>query len=178
MGTYQKLLNLTYTDCALRTNYDQSIYSRLLLSWLCLSRITAHLEVKIWFLFKHESLPTGNKLLWKRGASVPQYFQYILNFLILGVKLHIHLWNVVVSFIFSSNLQFWYVEVRISRSILESPWDFEITRVDCIIFFIDTKEKPTETYVVGTYLLSTQLMFLWRNKRNNWMEKMPYLDLW
>ena len=47
-----------------------------------------------------------------------------------GVKLHIHLWNVVGRFIFSSVLQIWYVEVRISRSISVSPLDFEITRVD------------------------------------------------
>ena len=32
---------------------------------------------------------------------------------------------------FSSILQFWYVEVRISRSISKSPLEFEITRVDC-----------------------------------------------
>ena len=36
-------------------------------------------------------------------------------------------------FIFSSILHSWYVEVWISRSISESPLDFEITRVDCII---------------------------------------------
>ena len=33
---------------------------------------------------------------------------------------------------FFSVLQIWYVKVRISRSISESPFDFEITRVDCI----------------------------------------------
>ena len=33
--------------------------------------------------------------------------------------------------IFSSILQTWYVELRISRSISESPLEFEITRVDC-----------------------------------------------
>ena len=33
---------------------------------------------------------------------------------------------------FSSILQIWYVEVRISRSVLEGPFDFKITRVDCI----------------------------------------------
>ena len=37
----------------------------------------------------------------------------------------------VVRFIFSSILQIWYVEVWISRSISESPLDFEITRVNC-----------------------------------------------
>ena len=35
--------------------------------------------------------------------------------------------------IFSSILQTWYVELRISRSISESPLEFEITRVDCIL---------------------------------------------
>ena len=36
--------------------------------------------------------------------------------------------------LFSSILQIWYVEVRISRSISEITLDFEITRVDCIAF--------------------------------------------
>ena len=35
--------------------------------------------------------------------------------------------------IFSSILQTWYVELRISRSISESPLEFEITRVDCTV---------------------------------------------
>ena len=48
-----------------------------------------------------------------------------------GVRLHIHLWNEVVRFIFSFILQIWYVEIRISRSISESPLDFEITRINC-----------------------------------------------
>ena len=61
-------------------------------------------------------------------SSFPQYFQYISN---LGVQLHIHLRNVVVRVIFSSILQFWYIEVRISRSISKSLLNFEITRVDC-----------------------------------------------
>ena len=63
-------------------------YSQLSLSRIRLSRITAYLEVKIWSLFKHENLTTGNKILWKRGEISPkekfllfsQYFQYIVNF--------------------------------------------------------------------------------------------------
>ena len=45
------------------------------LSLLCLSRITAYLKVKIWSLFKHENLTTGNSILWKRGeiASNQQF---------------------------------------------------------------------------------------------------------
>ena len=42
-----------------------------------------------------------------------------------------YLFNVVNRISFSSILQIWYVEVRISRSISESPLEFEITRVDC-----------------------------------------------
>ena len=36
---------------------------------------------------------------------------------------------------FNPILQIWYVEVRISQSISESPLEFEITRVDCIMEF-------------------------------------------
>ena len=63
-------------------------------SWLSLSRthlsrITAYLEVKIWFLPKHENLTTGKKycgkeeklLLRSNFSSFPQYFQYISNFM-------------------------------------------------------------------------------------------------
>ena len=42
-------------------------YSWLSLSRPRLSRMPAYLEVKIWSLFKHENLITGNKILWKRG---------------------------------------------------------------------------------------------------------------
>ena len=109
-------------------------FSWLSLSRTRLSRITAYLEVKIWSLPKHENLTTGKKycrkeeklLLRSNFSSFPQYFQYIS-----GVKLHIYLLNVVNRTSFSSILQIWYVEVRISRSISDSPLEFEITRVDC-----------------------------------------------
>ena len=62
------------------------------------------------------------------------------NFQFLEVKFSIY-WNrrVLTSthnlcfwgFSFSSILQIWYVEVRISRSISESHLEFEITRIDC-----------------------------------------------
>ena len=38
----------------------------------------------------------------------------------------------VVRFFFSI-LEIWYVELRVSRCISESPLEFEITRADCII---------------------------------------------
>ena len=68
-------------------------------------------------------------LLRSNFSPFPQYFQYI--FLIKGVYLHIHLLNLVVQFVFSSILKICYVEVRISRSISNGPFKFEITRVDC-----------------------------------------------
>ena len=49
-----------------------------------------------------------------------------------GVKLHIHLLNVMFNLLFSSFSQHRYAEVQISRSISVSPLEFEITRVDCI----------------------------------------------
>ena len=50
-------------------------YNRLSLSRPRLSLITAYLQVKIWSLFKHEYLTTGNKILWKREeiASKEQF---------------------------------------------------------------------------------------------------------
>ena len=49
----------------------------------------------------------------------------------------------VVRIVFSSILQVGYVEVRISRSVLEGPFDFEITRVDCIYYFLAYHHKES-----------------------------------
>ena len=79
----------------------------------------------------------GNKIMWKRGeiapkcnfSSFPHYFIYII--LLSGVKLHIHLLNVVVQFIV-----FLTLSTLICRStdisVSVSPLEFEITRVDCM----------------------------------------------
>ena len=115
-----------------------STYSWLSLSRPRLSRITAYLEVKIWSLPIHENLTTGGKycrkeeklLLRSNFSSFPQYFQYISS-LTSKVQLPISLLNVVNRIISSSILQIWYVELRVSRSISESPLEFDITRVDC-----------------------------------------------
>ena len=69
-------------------------------------------------------------LLRSNFSPFPQYFQHI--FLTKVVKLHVHLYNLVVRLVFSKILHIRYVEVRISRSVSEGPFDFEITRVDCI----------------------------------------------
>ena len=98
------------------------IYTRLSLSQLRLSRITPNLDMKIWSLFEHGNLTTGNKLLWKRDEIAPNE-QFLLISTIFSICPllqefnYIFIWNVVVRFIFSSILQIWYVEERISRNI-------------------------------------------------------------
>ena len=59
------------------------------------------------------------------------------------VQLHIYLLNAVNQIIFSSILQIWYVKVRISWSISESPWKVEITRVDCTLFYFGNQSGST-----------------------------------
>ena len=76
--------------------------------------------------------------MWKRGEIAPKeqfllfstLFIYI--FLTSGVKLHIHLLNVVDHFIVLLTLNSDMSRYRISRSVSVSPLEFEITRVDCI----------------------------------------------
>ena len=43
------------------------------------------------------------------------------------------MWFYIYLFILSPILQVWYVEVWISRIMSESPLDFEITSVDCML---------------------------------------------
>ena len=113
-------------------------HSRLSLSRLRLSRITTYLEVKIWSLYWHGNLTTGYKILWKRGeiallrsnfASFPLHFQYISNF---RSQIPYSFVKCGCSIYFFSSLQIRYVTIWISRIILQSTMDFEITRVDCI----------------------------------------------
>ena len=86
-------------------------YSRLSLSRLRYSRITAYLEEKFWPLFKHRNLTSGNKILWIRGKIAPQeqflpfpriFSIYISNYRSL---ITIHLRILVVRFVFSSILK-------------------------------------------------------------------------
>ena len=85
--------------------------------------------------------------MWKRGeifSSFPHYFVYI--FLTSGVKLHIHLLNVVIQFIVFLTFN---SELRLSRNVSVSPLEFEITGVDCILLY------HVENYRVlrGSYLI-------------------------
>ena len=111
-------------------------YSWLSLSRPHLSRITAYLEVKILSLPKHENVTTSNKycgkeeklLLRSNFSSFPQYFRYISKF---KSPITYQFVKCGCSNYFSSILKIWYVEVRISQNVSESPMEFEITRVDC-----------------------------------------------
>ena len=63
-----------------------NIYSRLSLSRLRLSRITANLEEKIWFFFKRRNLTPSNKILWIREEIAAIFSIYISNYIYLFVK--------------------------------------------------------------------------------------------
>ena len=91
---------------AIFSRHGSYSYSRTSLSRTRLFRITAYLEVKIWSLFLNETMPTGNKIMWKTGEIAPKEqfllfstLLYINIFLTSGVKLHIHLFNVIVQVI-------------------------------------------------------------------------------
>ena len=124
--------------CPLTALTDTTEYSRTSLFRTRLFRITAYLEMKIWSLFEHETMTTGNKIMWKRWEIAPKE-QFLPFSTIFSVYLYFQESNYIFicemwlfNLSFSSILQIWYVEMRISRSISESPLDFDITRVDCI----------------------------------------------
>ena len=145
-----RYLRSVYTVChsssnfghsfGIKTDLFKSLTNKSKYSRTRLFRITAYLEVKIWSLFLHETMTTGNKIMWKRGEIAPKeqfllfstlFYIYISNFrsqiTYSFVKCGCSLFNLL----FSSLSQLWYVEVRISRSVSVSPLEFEITRVDC-----------------------------------------------
>ena len=82
------------------------------LSRLRWSRIIAYLEMKIWSLFKHENLTTGNKILWKRGEIAPKE-QFLLFSTIFSIYLYLQesnyiliceMWLFNLFFLISANL--------------------------------------------------------------------------
>ena len=83
--------------------------------------ITAFLEVKIWSLFKHGNVITGNKILWKRG-EIALKEQILFFSTIFSMYLYIQESNylfICEIWLFSSVLHNWYVEVRYEPSILK-----------------------------------------------------------
>ena len=87
----------------------------------------------LWTTGTWSSSHWSSTVLRKRGEIAPkkQFLLFTTIFSIYSLLQESNYKKVVVRFIFSSILQVKYVEVRISRSNSESPFDFEITRVDC-----------------------------------------------
>ena len=69
--------------------------------------------------------------------------------------------------LFSSLLQLWYFEVKLSRSISQSPLEFKITRVNCTDIFLILQHKINVVGTLeGSLLMSTHNMFSCRSKKN------------
>ena len=112
--TIHSLLHTTHTKVLV-------IYCWLSLSRPHLSRITAHLEVIIWSLLKPENLTTGNKIL-SLGAISPLFHNIFNISLTSWAKLHIHLLNVVVRFIFSQFCNFDMSRYGYLEVFQRNPW--------------------------------------------------------
>ena len=85
------------------------------------------------------------------------------------VKLHIHLWNVVVWFILSSILQIWYVEVRISWKYFRESIGQDLTVFGfCLMWITEAVIRLFgSVYLVNTCLLG--------NKFSRWHFKIFFL---
>ena len=71
-------------------------------------------------------------MLWKIGEIAPLFHNIFYISLISGVKLHIICKMWLFDLFFPQPCKSDILEVLMSRSISESPLDFEITGVDCI----------------------------------------------
>ena len=82
-NTYLRLGLLTYAPSQTKATATRALlsicykYSRLSLSTLRLSQITAYLEEKIWFFFKHRNLTLGSKNVVDKGRTI--FSMYISN---------------------------------------------------------------------------------------------------
>ena len=116
--------------------YEKGIQLTLVVSTSLISNNRLSRSEKSGPCTKYENLTTGKKNIVekRRNCSISPLFYNIFNISL--TSYYIYLLNVVVRMICSSILQIWYVEVRISRSISESPLEFEITRVDCTSVFV------------------------------------------
>ena len=117
-----------------------------------------------------------NILLAKGVRLHVHLWNLVVRLVFFSIKLHLHLWNLVVPLVFFSILQIWYVEVRISRSVSEGPFDFAITRVDCIFFDIRAvgiKRRYSyflhhwQTSIHVSCLIHGQPFYIWSNTRYN-----------
>ena len=106
------------------------------LSRLRLSRIIVFVEVKIFSLFLHGNLTTGNKILWKRGEIAPQE-QFLLFLQYFNISLRS---LVIYSFVKCGCSIYYFLNsanlicrcTDISKYFRESL-DFEIMSVDYVL---------------------------------------------
>ena len=79
ISSHCELQKITEKSLYLTARYSRTSLSRTRLFW-----ITAYLEVKIWSLFKHETMTTGDKIMWKRLEQFllfsTLFYIYISNF--------------------------------------------------------------------------------------------------
>ena len=113
---------------ALMVDYTCWKYSCISLSRPRLSRITAYLEVKIWSLPRHENLTTGktNIVEKRRNCSkgtISPLFHNIFN-ISLNSRVLLYIHKCGCSNYFSTILQIWYVEARVSQRVFQRvPWN-------------------------------------------------------
>ena len=105
----------------IKKNNKKTMYSRVVISTLFISKYRLSRSENLGPFFHHGNLTTGDKMLWRRREIAPLKEPFVLFFLnifnislLSGVKLHIHLWHVVVWFIFSCR------DTDISKSFRES----------------------------------------------------------
>ena len=118
------------------TDHKQDIQSTPIISTSLISNNRLSWSENLVPILTWKSNNRQQNIVQKRRNFAPNspLFHNIFNkSLTSGIKLHINLWNVVVWFIFSLILQIWYVKVRISRRISESPFGL---RVDCTCIYI------------------------------------------
>ena len=143
-------------------------YNRTSLSQTRIFRITAYLEVKIWSLLKHETMTTGNKIMWKRGEIAPKE-QFLLFSTIFSAYLYFQESNYI--FIYEMwlfelfvSLKSAYLICRDTKYFRESLWlqDNESRLYFTYLLTLSTN-LPTYTYQktdLPTYLPAYLLTLL------------------
>ena len=121
------------------TTLHISMYSRLSLSRLRLSQSKSLIPILTWkFKNRYQNIVEKRD----KGVIAPKEW-FLLFSTIFSIYIYILVHKLQESnYIFISEmwlfdllfsiLQIWYVEIRISRNVSESPLDFEIPRVDCV----------------------------------------------
>ena len=121
----------------------------------------------------------GNKIMWKRGEIAPKFLLFSTIF---SVYLYFQESNYIFvckmwlfDLFFSSILQIWYVEIRISRSISESLglrdnesrlYFTAVSCAACIIWLTLTKVKAALCHTYIWLIISWCMKRLWNARPN------------